>query len=86
MKNKGILKAIIRGILKGLPAVNPVIETIENVKNIKDLKTEVSEEVKVLKHSWVSITIQFIIVGVTIYAFVSKQITIEKLIELVGGF
>ncbi len=78
MKNKGTIKAIFRGILKSLPFGNVVTEVVQNIQNKDAL---VTEEIPATGHNWVSITTQAVIVSIIVYAFYTKQITIDQVIE-----
>ena len=80
---KGILKAIFRGIVKSVLIGNVIIEAIDNAKakNTIDLTTsEIVEKVE-KPHNWISIVTQLIIIAAIVYAFITKQITVEELIK-----
>lgn len=83
---KGILKAILRGILKSVPIGNTIVETVENFKAKTNAEIESGGEVgKVEKpHNWISILTQLTVIGVIVWAFVTKQITIEQLINFLS--
>lgn len=74
-----IVRPIIRGALKSIPILNPVIEIIENFRNEAITK---NEGLEIKKHNYLSILIQFICVGAVVYAFATKQITIEDVLKL----
>lgn len=81
MKRKGFLKAALRGMLKSLPFGNVVDEIIQNTK--ANIETEVNKGQEVNEpHNWVSIGTQVLIIGCIVYAFASKQITIDELVNL----
>lgn len=91
--------SILRAIVKSIPIVNPIIEAIENRKANKAIaKAMISGEilnnetkVKMVEgqpekpHDWLSIAVQLIVIGSIVYGFVTKTITIDKLIELLNG-
>jgi len=85
---KGFLKAVFRGLVKSVPLGNTLIEIADNYKSKPILNIDSEEQKKVFEniekpHDWTSIIIQVIITSSIIYAFVTKQISIEKLIELI---
>jgi len=95
---KPILKflgTILRAGVKSVPVGNVIVEAIENRKALKKIKSEgwLEGELKLKTvdglptkpHNWISIAIQLIITGSVIYAFFTKQITIDKLIELLNN-
>ena len=87
---KGILKAIFRGVVKSFPIGNVIVETIQNYKAKPLLNVEPSEQAEIVNktekpHNWVSIAVQLLITAGIVYAFATKQITIDKLIELLNG-
>jgi len=88
---KGILKAVFRGVVKSFPLGNVVIETINNFKAKPIYELDVEKQVEKISgfdkpHNWVSIATQSVIVAAIIYAFVTKQIDLNKLIEILNGF
>lgn len=98
-KNKNmlpLLSAALRGVLKGLPAVNAIIEAVKNrkaakvIESAKDIvltQSGVSSEIieqanKELPHNWLSIFFQLVTVGIVIYSFFTKQLTAETVVNL----
>lgn len=83
---KGILKAILRGILKSVPIGNTIVETVENFKAKPVIDAATNEIVEKIEkpHNWVSILTQLTVIGVIVWAFVTKQITIEQLINFLS--
>lgn len=73
---------VLRGVLKSVPFGGIVVESINNIKTEIENKniTDVSEA-KDLPHNWISITVQILCLLGIVYAFVSKQITIEQFLE-----
>ena len=87
---KGILKAIARGVVKSFPLGNVVIETINNFKAKPLINIEANEQSEIISkiekpHNWISIATQSVIIAALIYAFVTKQIDLNKLIEILSG-
>ena len=80
------IRDFIRGALKSLPGPNAILEGIENVKANKvnaENVTEVIENTNANRpHSWTSIITQLALTGTFIYLFLTKQLTVEKLQEL----
>ncbi len=76
-----IVRPIIRGVLKSIPILNPVIEIIENFKN--DAVTK-NEGLEIKKHNYLSILFQLICVGAVVYAFATKQITVDDVLKLLN--
>ena len=84
---KGILKAVFRGVVKSFPLGNVIIETVNNFKAKPLINIEPREQADVIKqiekpHNWVSIATQLIIVGAIVYAFATKQIDLNQLINI----
>lgn len=83
---KGLLKELIgpvvRGVVKSLPFGGIVVESVKNIKTEIDNKKDEVNKPKELPHNWLSIAIQIICVAGIIYAFISKQITIDVFLEL----
>jgi hypothetical protein len=77
-----IVKPIFRGALKSIPVINPVIEIVNNIRN----ETKAKEGQPVKTHSYISIVTQFICVGVVLYAFFSKQLPVDQVLELLKQF
>lgn len=90
-KRKGIFRAVLRGIVKSIPLGNVIVETVENFTAKPLIEQSTDEQINTIAqtdkpHNWVSVTIQLLIVGAIVYAFTTKQIDINKLIELLSGF
>lgn len=78
---------IVRGVVKSLPGGNLIYEVGENV--VGNVVNEIAQvgEVKpreVKPHHWISILIQAIGIGLLLYAFFTKQITIKDVLDLLG--
>jgi hypothetical protein len=70
------LKAIFRGFLKSVPFGNVAVEIADNVTaNSGDAEKP---------HHYMSIIIQVICLAAVIYAFITKQITVEDLLRLLN--
>lgn len=72
------LKPVFRGVVKSLPLGNVAIEIFDNVKK------EVKENTTPKQHSYISIFIQLVCIALIIYAFSTKQITIEQVLQLLN--
>lgn len=73
---------VLRGVLKSVPFGGIVVESINNIKTeIENKNTTDVSEAKELPHNWISITVQILCLIGIVYAFVSKQITIEQFLE-----
>lgn len=70
---RNVIKPIFRAVVKSLPGGNVVIEAADKIKS----------EISV--HQWVSIVTQFICTGLIVYAFITKQITIDEVIEFINN-
>lgn len=91
MRKKGFLKGVFKGVFKGavksLPFGNIITEVIENVTTNQGnevLRGAISDEsVKNIDKItfYVSLTIQLICVTGIVYSFLTKQITIEELLN-----
>jgi hypothetical protein len=93
------LKTLLRAGVKSFPIGNAIVEAVENRKSRKAIEKAVetgnllegSPKVKMVDgkpenpHDYLSIAFQLLIVSAIVYAFATKQITIEKLIELLNG-
>jgi len=82
MKNKFFKKVaapVLRGLLKSVPFGGVFVESVKNIKTEFD-NTKTVED-KPLPHNWISITVQLLALLAIVYAFVSKQITIEQFID-----
>jgi tRNA(Arg) A34 adenosine deaminase TadA len=77
---KKVAAPVLRGLLKSVPFGSVVVESVKNIKTEFD-NTKTVED-KPLPHNWLSITVQVICLLGIVYAFVSKQITIEQFIDL----
>jgi hypothetical protein len=75
---KNIIAPIVRGTLKTIPGGSVAVELVQNFQN----KTEGKRP----KHHWLSITIQTIGIAAIIWAFYTKAITVEQLLQLLQGF
>jgi hypothetical protein len=76
------LKPILRGAIKSLPFGNAVVEIGESIKETVDNNTK--DSAKPLTHNWISILVQVIGLSVIVYAFITKAITIEQVLEFIG--
>ena len=73
---------VLRGVLKSVPFGGIVVESINNIKTeIENKNTTDVSEAKELPHNWISITVQILCLIGIVYAFISKQITIEQFLE-----
>jgi hypothetical protein len=73
---------VLRGVLKSVPFGGIVVESINNIKTeIENKNTTDVSEAKDLPHNWISITVQILCLIGIVYAFISKQITIEQFLE-----
>lgn len=80
---KKFIGPVLRGVLKSVPFGGVIVEAATNIQTeIQNKNTTDISEAKELPHNWLSITIQVITLLGIIYAFVSKQITIETFISL----
>ena len=85
---ENFIKPILRGTIKSLPFGNAIIEATDNIKSEMTISKGgtpkrakiIGSEVKA-PFNWISILIQTALVAVIIYAFVTKQITIEQVIQ-----
>jgi hypothetical protein len=86
-KKRPLLKAVkkifqfplIRGILKSFPVGNWAYEVAQNIKHYKDPK-KANEPAP---HSAISLLAQAVFLGLIIYAFVTKQITIDQVLNFI---
>jgi hypothetical protein len=73
---------VLRGVLKSVPFGSVIVEAASNIQTeIQNKNTTDVSEAKELPHNWVSITVQILALIGIVYAFVSKQITIEQFME-----
>lgn len=77
--SKVLQAPIIRGTIKSLPFGNLVYEIAENVKNAKSPEKKENG----LPHSAVSLLAQLVFLSFIIYAFVTKQISIDDIMRYV---
>jgi hypothetical protein len=82
MKNKGILAAVFRGVVKSVPMGNVALQAIKNVKHEIDHKDAIEKPEK--PHNWMSIVTQIVCILAIGYAFYTKMITIEQLLSYFG--
>lgn len=85
-----IIGSFVRGAIKSFPLGNAIIEGVNNAKGgvLKTVTTEGGETVtgKVKDpHSWVSIVVQLLLCAAFVYGFYTKQIDLERLIEMLRG-
>lgn len=80
---KNIFAPVLRGVVKSLPFGSVIVETATNIQTeIQNKNTTDVSESKELPHNWVSIAVQLLALIGIVYAFVSKQITIETFLSL----
>jgi hypothetical protein len=70
---KKVIAPIVRGTLKTIPGGNIAVEIFQNFQGEK-------------RHNYLSISIQIIGILAIIYAFITKAISIEQLLTLLGQF
>lgn len=90
-KIKNFFKAIrpfIRGTLKALPFGSAIVEISDNIKTERELakgnspkRIRLIDGEKKLPHNWISILFQLIIAFIIVYSFVTKQITINDVLN-----
>jgi len=98
MKKK-LFRDILRGIAKGSPTINGIIEAVENwkVKRSLDVKKEVDNIINLpneqptetpveLPHSWLSIALQLATSATLIYLVLSNKLEVEKFVDLIFKF
>jgi hypothetical protein len=79
---KQFLAPIFRGVVKSLPFGGVIVESVKNIQTeIKNKNDAINQPVE-LPHNWLSIAIQMITVAGIVYALLTKQIDINKFIEL----
>ena len=77
---KNILAPVLRGAIKTIPGGGIAVELVKNISHsVKENKEEEKPP-----HNWISILTQLAGVGVIIYAFVKKLITIEQVLSFLG--
>ncbi len=89
---KNIIKPFLRGALKSLPFGGAVVELSDNIKaEIALNKNEVPARGSIdengqmkAPHNWGTIIVNIIIAGVIVYAFVTKSITIDEVINFLN--
>jgi len=83
---KGFLKTFfkdaIRGLVKSVPFGNTAVSIVDNIKHERETSAEINPDTK--PHSWVSIAMQILGILAIGYAFVTKMVTLEDLLSLVG--
>lgn len=77
---KKIAAPVLRGLLKSVPFGGIAVEAVNNIKTEFDNTKQIED--KPLPHNWISITVQLLALLAIVYAFVSKQITIDQFIDL----
>lgn len=81
--------SLVRGVIKSLPFGNVVYEVGENIsteiKN-KNGESEIKNVMDKKPHNWFSISVQLLCLGAIVYAFISKQITIDQVLDLLKSF
>lgn len=76
---------LIRSAIKQVPFLGtPIVEIASNLLGAKKLDKVTWAEVP--KHSYVSIVMQFAIAISVLYAFFTKAITIQEVVEMLKGF
>lgn len=76
------VKPFVRGAVKSLPFGNAVIEIGTSIKEA--VVNKQNDSAKSLTHDWKSIMTQVVVMGLIIYAFAVKSITIEQALEWLG--
>ena len=83
---KGFLKIFfkdaVRGIIKSVPFGNTITSVVDNIKHERETKDQVDPGS--IPHSWISITMQVLGILAIAYAFITKMVTLEDLLKLVG--
>lgn len=84
----GIVRSpLVRGIVKSLPFGNVVYEIGENVmgETLNQTKeSEASPDKDTKPHSAISLLCQIVVLGLIVYAFVTKTITIQDVLDILG--
>ncbi len=85
-----IIGAFFRGAVKAFPLGNAIIEGVNNAKGgvIQEVVTPAGETVvgKVKDpHSWISIVVQVSLILALAYGIYTKQIDINKVVEVLQG-
>lgn len=84
------VKPALRGAIKSLPFGNTALEVAKNVAHevkhdrLKDTKNYTGIERPETPHNWISILVQLLCVAAIVYAFLTKTITIEELVQLLN--
>jgi hypothetical protein len=73
----------LRGLIRINPAGNAAIDIVENIATIFKNKKGLGENKIQLPHSWNAILVEIIGVGIIIYAYYTKIITVEQLKQFV---
>lgn len=63
----------VKGAVRSLPLGNALVDGIENVSLKKEDGTR--------PHSWIAIAAEIAFVGLVIYAFITKMITVDDLLK-----
>lgn len=85
-----IIVAFLRGVVKGFPLGNAIIEGVNTVKGgiVKDIVTPAGETVTgIVKdpHNWISIIVQVATILALAYGVYTHTIDINKVIETLQG-
>lgn len=76
---KNILAPVLRGSIQTLPFGGVAVQAMRNIKH------ELNEDKEGgAPHNYVSMAIQFVGLALITYAFISKQLTIEQVLSLIG--
>lgn len=78
---------VIRGLIKSLPFGNVGYEVAENIIGETVNQTKKDENGNVINdkpHSAISLLCQFVVLALIVWAFVTKQIAIEDVLNLLG--
>lgn len=78
------LLAVVRGIFKSLPIGNTINEISQNLKQSEVVLNTEGEPTIKSPHDWLSIGTQLLVIGLIIYSFFNKTITLENLMKLLG--
>lgn len=81
-----LIKAVIRGILKGLPITGAAVEARENVKALKEgepISAPMLREIKPKKlpHEWISIIFQVITAVLMLYGLITGVIDLQTVVN-----
>lgn len=87
---KNIIAPVGRGLIKQIPFVGtPVVELLSNLTQPKTMIASITGGLSVevnnpLKHSYVSIGVQIVSAALIVWAFYTKQITIQDVLGLLN--